>query len=106
MQIEINDGTLAISVKRDESVQETKLDFITLHLGLDELERKHQLKVVDGMLQPTVEFVKELSHWLRTEGIAECTPTMAWNLWRSYYTTRSQLKKSTDGQLTSPTGTN
>lgn len=106
MQIQIEDGTLAVSVKRGDEFEETKLDYITLHLGLDALERKHQLPIVDGIVQPTVEFVKELAQWLRSEGMPDCTPTMAWNLWRGYYAARSQLKKSTDELLTLPIGTN
>lgn len=105
MQFEISDGTLELKVQRNGEFEVTAIDFITVNLLIGEIEDRHALKIEDGLVKPTTPFLVELAKELEGQGIAGCTPTMAWQLWIKVRSLLSTLKKNLSTPLESPTST-
>lgn len=104
----LEDGTISVSIKRpDDSIEDLSLDLLCLRLTCQEAEDAHKLheRSTNGVVQPTADFLRDLSSRFVAMGVTRCTPTIAWQLWVATIDAFNGLKKSTNLTPTSPSGT-
>ena len=102
----LGDGSLAFRVKRaDGSEQALSIDLLILKLTCQQCEEDHDLQVVNGRINPTPRFLKDLAERLGEFGVTNCTPSLAWQLWLASIEQMEQLKKTTSTTPTLPSGT-
>ena len=92
-------GELTFSVLTPEGPSERKVDLLWLKLTCEETERDNSLQVdAEGRQQATALFLKDLSNRLSAE-VADCTPTMAYQMWIAASEAMNELKNAMSGML-------
>lgn len=96
--ITLDDGRFVFGITRPDGERtEHALDILTFRLTCEKLEAKHSLaRTAEGGIQPTPEFLRDLSAELSRD-IADCTPTVAWQLWVASFAAMERLKKNMSG---------
>lgn len=94
--LELQDDSIAVVVKRgDVESKPYAVDLLELRLLVEELEEKHQLPIVDGRVQASRAFLRELAEGLQSMGVGDATPTVAAKLWQRLSEVVDALKKNT-----------
>lgn len=98
---ELVDGCLHFTFRGEDQ----QVDLLLLKLACDDVERLHNLPVVDNRVQYTAEFLSDLSQKFdRVNLLAECTPTAAFQLWIIAGKEMEGLKKNTESLRSLPDG--
>lgn len=82
-KISLEPGDLCFEIPLDDGTkQDWRVDLVTAKLLCETVERNHNLKLSDeGTLQPTPDFLDQLSESFVNAGCPRCTPKMAHNAW-------------------------
>lgn len=92
-------GELVFSVLTPEGPSERKVDLLWLKLTCEEAERDNSLQVdAEGRQQATALFLDDLSSRLSAK-VADCTPTMAYQMWLAASEAMNELKNAMSGML-------
>jgi hypothetical protein len=78
--VQLVDGTWRFTVQKDGEAHECSVDTMMLKLEIEKLEQQHGIVPQDGMLRPTVEFMRDLVAVLETMGVP-ATPVIAYQLY-------------------------
>jgi hypothetical protein len=102
----LDDGSFEFTIRKKDGAESTgKIDLLVLKLCCEQCENDHHLAVNNGMVIPTPPFLTDLCSRLIANGVSDCTPTVAWSLWRAGIDAMNQLKKTTNETPSSPSGT-
>lgn len=91
----LSDGKVRFRVRRSggaETVHE--VDLLVLKVTCEQCEDQHQLTIKDGRIQPTADFLIDLAGRLTAYGLADCTPTLAWQAWIAATEAMASLKNA------------
>jgi hypothetical protein len=91
----MSDGKVRFRVRRSggaETVHE--VDLLVLKVTCEQCEDQHQLTIKDGRIQPTADFLIDLAGRLTAYGLADCTPTLAWQAWIAATEAMASLKNA------------
>ena len=91
--MELPTGELEIQFKSGNETKTEKFDLLDLRLMCGELEEKHKLPIVDGVIKPSREFLQDLASQLDSE-INGCTSTQAYAVWIQSNDLFQDLKKN------------
>lgn len=102
----LSDGLLRFQVKPlgDGEAVVHELDVLLLKLACEECESKHGLKVVEGRVRPTTDFLRDLAAKLETLGVVGCSASVAYQLWCEASDAIALLKKNTSETPNLPSG--
>lgn len=80
---ELGDGQFHFGLRVNGEVQPRSIDIISLRLAVEEAEVMHRLqKDEHGNQKPTAAFLATLANALKNSaGVANCTPSLAYQLW-------------------------
>lgn len=91
----LSDGQLRFRVRHRDGTETTHdVDLLVLKVTCEQCEDRHQLTVKDGRIQPTPEFLVDLAGRLAGCGLADCTPTLAWQAWIAATEAMTTLKNA------------
>lgn len=94
----LESGELIFRVRRpDGSETDHQIDLLSLKLTCEETEQVHNLQVKDGAIAPTAAFLADLAARFVELGVADCTPTIAYQMWLSSYGAMETLKNALSG---------
>lgn len=90
-------GELVFNVMTAEGPSARKVDLLWLKLTCEEAERENSLQVdAEGRQQPTASFLDDLANRLSSK-VADCTPTMAYQMWIAASHAMNELKNAMSG---------
>jgi hypothetical protein len=94
------DGQLQFKVqKQDGSVVDQSIDVMILKTLCDELQDRHFPETAAGeAYRPTPKFLNDLAAELAGYGVADCSPSVAYQLWFAGAQGLEFLKKNTSEQ--------
>ena len=102
----LSDGSLEFRILRKDGTETpVSIDLLVLKLCCEQCEEDHRLKTANGMTTPTPAFLHDLAGRLAENGVPDCTPSLAWQLWIASIEQMSRLKKTTNGTPKSLFGT-
>lgn len=103
----LDDGLLHFAIRNRTTGEETpqSIDVLLLRLTCEECEQLHRLQVnATGEYVATAAFLLDLAKRLAGLGIADCTPSMAFQLWSASAREIEALKKNTSETPNSHSG--
>ena len=93
----LSTGELVFTVLTPEGPSERKIDLLWLKLTCEEAEKDHALQLdANGAQITTAAFLDDLATRLSAK-VADCTPTMAWQMWISAANAMEELKNAMSG---------
>lgn len=79
--IRLDSGEITFTIRIEEKTRTWTADCVQLKLIAESLQEQHGLKSVNGVFQPTPEFLEALSREYGLAGCQGCTPTVARQIW-------------------------
>lgn len=103
----LDDGQLHFKIRNRGTGEETdhSIDVLLLRLTCEECEATHHLQTNErGEYIATAAFLNDLAGRLAAMGVADCTPSVALQLWSVSVREIEALKKNTSEQPSAPSG--
>lgn len=100
-----SDGTVTFVVKRATGETTHSMDLLVAKLCCEQCQDVHQLRIADGRIHPTPEFLIDLADRFSQFGVENCTPSIAWQIWLAVIDQMNNLKKNTSEMPSSHSGT-